>query len=76
MKIRIEAEETGELFTELDMSEIDMDKLLAYAITRLQSEGKEVKLPLGEDDIVRLTEYAFKSIFDDEAFKKYWSLQK
>jgi hypothetical protein len=69
MKIRIEAEETGELFTELDMSEIDMDKLLAYAITRLQSEGKEVKLPLGEDDIVRLTEYAFKSIFEDEAKK-------
>lgn len=74
MKIRIEAEETGELFTELDMSEIDMDKLLAYAITRLQSEGKEVKLPLGEDDIVKLTEYAFKSIFDDEAKKQ--GLQK
>lgn len=69
MKIRIEAEETGELFTELDMSDVDMDKILAYAITRLQKEGKEVKLPLGEDDIVKLTEYAFKSIFDDEAKK-------
>lgn len=69
MKIRIEAEETGELFTELDMSEIDMDKLLAYAITRLQKEGKEVTLPLDDTEVTRLLEYALKSIFEEEIKK-------
>jgi hypothetical protein len=69
MKIRIEAEETGELFTELDMNDLDIDKLLTYAITRLQKEGKEVKLPLDDKEVTRLIEYALKSIFEEEIKK-------
>jgi hypothetical protein len=70
MKIRIEAEETGELFTELDMNDLDIDKMLTYAITRLQKEGKEVKLPLDDKEVTRLIEYALKSIFEEEIKKK------
>ena len=69
MKIRIEAEETGELFTELDMNDLDIDKLLTYAITRLQKEGKEVTLPLDDKEVTRLIEYALKSIFEEEIKK-------
>lgn len=69
MKIRIEAEETGELFTELDMNDLDIDKMLTYAITRLQKEGKEVKLPLDDKEVTRLIEYALKSIFEEEIKK-------
>jgi len=69
MKIRIEAEETGELFTELDMNDLDIDKMLTYAITRLQKEGKEVKLPLDDTEVTRLLEYALKSIFEEEIKK-------
>ena len=67
MKMRIESD-TGEFLTELDLAELDVNKMIQYALLRLQLEKNNIEynIPLNEDDIKKLISYAIKSMMNDE----------
>lgn len=67
MKVCIESE-SGEYLTELDLADLDVNKMIQYALLRLQLEKSDVEytIPLKEDDIKKLISYAIKSMMNDE----------
>lgn len=71
MKIRIEST-TGEHVCDLDLKELDVEKMVAYGLARLQLEPNGVKyeLPLKESDITKILEYTVISILEDEMKKE------
>lgn len=71
MKLVIESTD-GEYITDLELKDIDVEKMLEYAMLRLQKEGKDIeyKLPLKDEDITKLLEYAIVSILSDEIKKE------
>jgi hypothetical protein len=71
MKLRIESTE-GEHITDLDLKDLDVEKMLQYAMLRLQKEKSDIKykLPLKSEDVTKLLEFAITSILEDEV-KKY-----
>ena len=71
MKFRIE-DTNGDFLCDLDMKDLDVEKLLQYAVLRLQKDPDGVKydLPLRDEDITKLIEYAITSILHDELKKE------
>ena len=72
MKLRLESKETGEFLCEVDVKDLDIEKIIQYSLSRLQSENNNVKykIPLSDNDVRELIEYAFVSILKDE-IKEY-----
>lgn len=70
MKLILEST-TGEYITDLDLKDVDVERLLEYAMSRLQKEGKDVEyeLPLKDEDITKLLEYAVVSLLEEEINK-------
>lgn len=71
MKLIIESTD-GKYITDLDLKDIDVAKMLEYAMLRLQKEGKDIKyeLPLKDEDVTKLLEYAIVGILEDEIKKE------
>jgi len=67
MKFRIESTE-GEFLCDLDLKDLDVEKMIQYSIARLQNDPNGIKynIPLTEKDITKLIEYAIISIMKDE----------
>ncbi len=70
MKLIIESTD-GEYITDLDLKDIDVEKMLQYAMLRLEKEGRKdlYTLPLKDEDITKLLEYAIVTILSDEVSK-------
>lgn len=71
VKFRIESTD-GEFLCDLDLKDLDVEKMVQYSMIRLQSDpnGITYNTPLTEKDITKLIEYAIISIMKDE-IKKY-----
>jgi hypothetical protein len=73
MKVRIEAEGTGEHFCDLDLDDVDVTKLITYAMSKLETD-KNTKIqyssPLKEEEITNLIQYALCGLLAEENKKK------
>jgi len=67
MKLRIESE-TGEFINELDLKDMDIERMIQYSLLRLQAENSDIKyeLPLKNEDVTKLIQYAVVSMLKDE----------
>jgi len=76
MIIRIE-DTDGNFVCDVDLAELDIEKLLTYAMSRLQLEPNEVQytLPLSENDITKLIQYSVTSILIEE-IEKYKQIEQ
>ncbi len=70
MEFRIVSED-GEFITDINLKDIDVDRLTKFAIICLQNEGKEIKYtyPLNEKQILELLQYSIIKILQDEIDK-------
>lgn len=67
MILRIEST-TGEFITELDLKDMDVTRLLEYAMTHSENH-EEYNLPLTDEDVTKLLEFAVVSILNEEIKK-------
>lgn len=69
MKIRLEST-TGEYIMDLDMKDLDVNRLIKFALLRMpQEKAMSYGLPLTESNITELLEFAVCTLLQDEIDK-------
>lgn len=61
-------DEDGGFVCDIDLKDIDIERIIAYSLGRQKLEGnvKEYVLPFTESDITELIQYAITSMLKDE----------